>query len=32
MFAYFNAFQASLKKYPPIAPGTSDPYAPTVRQ
>src|SRR5271163_2113106 len=28
MFAYLNAFQASLKTYPPIAPGTPDPYAP----
>jgi arylsulfatase A-like enzyme len=28
MFGYLNAFQASLKTYPPIAPGTPDPYAP----
>src|SRR5271168_3494106 len=28
MFAYLNAFQASLKQYPPIAPGTPDPYTP----
>jgi len=28
MFAYLTAFQASLKKYPPIAPGTADPYVP----
>lgn len=24
----FNTFQASLKQYPPIAPGTPDPYTP----
>ncbi len=28
MFAYLTAFQASLKKYPPIAPGAADPYVP----
>ena len=28
MFAYLTAFQASLKKYPPIPPGAPDSYAP----
>ena len=28
MFAYLTAFQASLKKYPPIPPGGPNSYAP----
>jgi len=32
MFAYLSAFQASLKKYPPIPPGAPDSYAPAAGQ
>ena len=32
MFAYLTAFQASLKKYPPIPPGAPDSYAPAAGQ